>query len=289
MAEYLVRASSPVISLSNPNLSDEEDNNHNHLNTPSNETLNPGAIVVSGDCAATTLIPTPSSNPSSRKPRGRPPGSKNKPKPPVVITRESDSAMRPVILELASGCDIVSTLSAFSLRRRNAVSVFSGTGAVSNVTIRHPSSPNSNIALHGRFELLSLTGTILLPTPSSSNGPNTGFAILVGGPQGQVIGGTVAGPLMTADTVMIMGAVYSAPEVHHLPFPVENEEADVSAEREVHVEGKVKVEATAHAQAPLYGGPVGMGGQMARPEMALWSQSAAPATSSRAGQSASQY
>ncbi|KAJ3687988.1 hypothetical protein LUZ61_017152 [Rhynchospora tenuis] len=289
MAEYLVRASSPVISLSNPNLSDEEENNnHNHhLKTPTNETHNPGAIVVSGDGAATSLIPTPSSNTSSRKPRGRPPGSKNKPKPPVVITRESETAMRPVILELASGCDIVATLSAFSLRRRLAVSVLSGTGAVSNVTIRHPSSPNSNIALHGRFELLSLTGTILLPTPSSTNGPNTGFAILVGGPQGQVIGGTVAGPLMTADTVMIMGAVYSAPEVHHRPFPVENEEADVSAEREV--EGKVKVvEATPHAQAPpLYSGPVGMGGQMARPEMALWSQP--PPASSRTGQSTSQY
>jgi predicted DNA-binding protein with PD1-like motif len=296
MAEYLVRASSPVISLSNPNVSDEEDNNNNNP-TPSQTPIHTpisGAIVVSGNGGTrggSNLIPTPCSGPSSRKPRGRPPGSKNKPKPPVVITRESESAMRPVILELASGCDIIASLSTFSLRRRTAVSVISGIGGVSNVTIRHPGSPSSSITLHGRFEILSLSGTILLPTSSSSNSENAGFAILMCGPQGQLIGGNVVGPLTAAETVMIVAAVYSAPEMHHLPYHMENEEADVATaatgvEREVEGGAKVKPEATAQP-APLYGGPVGMGAQMVRPEMALWSQ--AP-PSSRAGQStAHQY
>ncbi|KAJ6930373.1 hypothetical protein NC652_014023 [Populus alba x Populus x berolinensis] len=35
-----------------------------------------------------------------RRPRGRPPGSKNKPKPPVIITREPEPAMSPYILEV---------------------------------------------------------------------------------------------------------------------------------------------------------------------------------------------
>ena len=241
MAEYLVRAASPGISLSIPNVSDEEENNKLTPNQTPIQTNISGAIVVSGDSGGTNLIPTPCSRNSSRKRRGRPPGSKNKPKPPVVITRESESAMHPVILELAAGSDIVASMSDFSLRRRTAVSVLSGTGSVSNVTIRHPSSPSSNIILHGRFDLLSLSGTILLPTSSSSNSPNKGFSILMCGPQGQVIGGTVAGPLMAADMVMILAALYSAPEIHHLPFPVENEEADVGvaamAEREVEGRG----------------------------------------------------
>ncbi|PRQ30552.1 hypothetical protein RchiOBHm_Chr5g0025921 [Rosa chinensis] len=33
-----------------------------------------------------------------RRPRGRPPGSKNKPKPPVIITRDTEPAMSPYIL-----------------------------------------------------------------------------------------------------------------------------------------------------------------------------------------------
>ncbi|OAE30327.1 hypothetical protein AXG93_4201s1280 [Marchantia polymorpha subsp. ruderalis] len=36
-----------------------------------------------------------------RKPRGRPPGSKNKPKPPIYITRDTGSGMRPHVLEAA--------------------------------------------------------------------------------------------------------------------------------------------------------------------------------------------
>lgn len=278
MAEYLVRASSPVISLSNPNVSDEEDNHNINASTPNQTPVHTpvsGAIVVSGNGGGGNLIPTHCSGPSSRKPRGRPPGSKNKPKPPIVITRESESAMRPVILELASGCDIIASLSSFSLRRRTAVSVLSGTGSVSNVTIRHPSSPSSTIMLHGRFDLLSLSGTILLPNSTSGNNANAnaGFAILMGGPQGQVIGGTVGGPLTTADTVMIVAAVYAASEIHRLPYPVENEEAADVATAATGVvregEAKVKAEAAApQAPPPLYGGPVGM----VRPEMALWSQ-----------------
>ena len=62
---------------------------------------------------ALALVPV-----TARKPRGRPLGSKNKPKPPVVVTRESEAAMRPVVLELAAGCDVVSAVAAFARRRR---------------------------------------------------------------------------------------------------------------------------------------------------------------------------
>ena len=58
---------------------------------------------------APALVPV-----TARKPRGRPLGSKNKPKPPVVVTRESEAAMRPVVLELAAGCDVVSAVAAFA-------------------------------------------------------------------------------------------------------------------------------------------------------------------------------
>ncbi|EEE61583.1 hypothetical protein OsJ_15966 [Oryza sativa Japonica Group] len=47
----------------------------------------------------------------ARRPRGRPPGSKNKPKPPVIIKRESANTLRAHILEVGSGCNVFECVS----------------------------------------------------------------------------------------------------------------------------------------------------------------------------------
>ena len=52
----------------------------------------------------------------SRRPRGRPAGSKNKPKPPIIITRDSANALKTHVMEVADGCDIVESVSAFARR-----------------------------------------------------------------------------------------------------------------------------------------------------------------------------
>ena len=41
----------------------------------------------------------------TRRPRGRPPGSKNKPKPPIIVTRDSPNALHSHVLEVAAGAD----------------------------------------------------------------------------------------------------------------------------------------------------------------------------------------
>ncbi|EAZ31804.1 hypothetical protein OsJ_15960 [Oryza sativa Japonica Group] len=51
----------------------------------------------------------------ARRPRGRPPGSKNKPKPPVIITRESANTLRAKILEVGSGCNFFECVSTFEI------------------------------------------------------------------------------------------------------------------------------------------------------------------------------
>ncbi|KAJ3676261.1 hypothetical protein LUZ60_003673 [Juncus effusus] len=274
MAEqYIIKSHSPLISLANPHGSDEEEES----TTPS---AAPTIAGVDGGGGGAIITPFQGSSSSGRKPRGRPPGSKNKPKPPVIITRESQSAMRPVILEVASGTDIVSSISSFSVRRRAAVSVLSGTGAVTNVNLRHPSSPTSIMVLHGRFDILSFSGSVLQNSSSGTGGTstvtctNSGFTILVSGPQGQVIGGSVSGPLMASGMVVLVAAVFADPEVYRLPVPVENEDTDVATEKEVMDVKPLSETAPPPQQQPLYGGPVGLAGhqQMVRPEMVLWSQ-----------------
>ncbi|KAF2316328.1 hypothetical protein GH714_041669 [Hevea brasiliensis] len=99
----------------------------------------------------------------ARRPRGRPPGSKNKPKPPVIITRESANTLRAHLLEVGSGCDVFECIANYASRRQRGICVLSGAGTVTNVTIRQPAAAGAIVTLHGRFEILSLSGSFLPP------------------------------------------------------------------------------------------------------------------------------
>ncbi|GJM91861.1 hypothetical protein PR202_ga08279 [Eleusine coracana subsp. coracana] len=162
------------------------------------------------------LEPSPTS--AARKPRGRPPGSKNKPRPPVVVTRESEAALRPVVLEVAAGCDVVAAVTAFARRRGVGVSVLCGRGAAAAVTLRLPTSPTtaSTVTLHGRFEVLALSGTMMLQVPGGEAPP--AFSVSLAGSGGQVIGGMVAGEMTAAeDGMVVVAATFGSAEVHRLP------------------------------------------------------------------------
>ncbi|KAL9176032.1 hypothetical protein ABFS82_02G152300 [Erythranthe guttata] len=156
----------------------------------------------------------------NRRPRGRPAGSKNKPKPPIIITRDSANALRSHVMEVASGCDIQDSISTFATRRQRGVCILSGNGTVSNVTLRQPSAPGAVITLHGRFEILSLSGSFLPPPapPAAS-----ALTIYLAGGQGQVMGGTVVGPLLASGPVVIMAASFGNAAYERLPL--EEEEA----------------------------------------------------------------
>nr|GMD59313.1 AT-hook motif nuclear-localized protein 22-like [Ipomoea batatas] len=80
---------------------------------------------------------------TGRKPRGRPAGSKNKPKPPIIITRDSANALRSHVMEISNGCDIQDSISSFATRRQRGVCILSGSGTVANVTLRQPASPGA--------------------------------------------------------------------------------------------------------------------------------------------------
>ncbi|XP_031125431.1 AT-hook motif nuclear-localized protein 26 [Ipomoea triloba] len=151
----------------------------------------------------------------TRRPRGRPAGSKNKPKPPIIITRDSANALRTHVMEIADGCDIMESVSAFARRRQRGVCIMSGTGTVTNVTLRQPASPGAVVTLHGRFEILSLSGSFLPPPapPAAS-----GLTIYLAGGQGQVVGGSVVGALLASGPVLVMAASFSNAAYERLPL-----------------------------------------------------------------------
>jgi predicted DNA-binding protein with PD1-like motif len=163
----------------------------------------------------------------TRRPRGRPAGSKNKPKPPIIVTRDSPNALHSHVLEVSAGADIVDCVSEYARRRGRGVCVLSGGGAVVNVALRQPgaSPPGSVVAtLRGRFEILSLTGTVL-PPPAPPGA--SGLTVFLSGGQGQVIGGSVVGSLVAAGPVVLMAASFSNAVYERLPL--EGEEEEVAA------------------------------------------------------------
>ncbi|KAJ4765075.1 AT-hook motif nuclear-localized protein 25 [Rhynchospora pubera] len=178
------------------------------------------ALTVAGDSSG-------SGNPN-RRPRGRPPGSKNKPKPPIIVTRDSPNALHSHVLEVAGGADVVECVSEYARRRGRGVCVLSGGGAVANVALRQPgaSPPGSMVAtLRGRFEILSLTGTVL-PPPAPPGA--SGLTVFLAGGQGQVVGGSVVGPLMAAGPVVLMAASFANAVYERLPLEGGEEEEQVA-------------------------------------------------------------
>ncbi|CAJ1824846.1 unnamed protein product [Sphenostylis stenocarpa] len=156
----------------------------------------------------------------ARRPRGRPPGSKNKPKPPVIITRESANTLRAHILEVSSGCDVFDSVATYARKRQRGICVLSGSGTVTNVTLRQPAAAGAVVTLHGRFEILSLSGSFL-PPPAPPGA--TSLTVFLGGGQGQVVGGNVVGPLIASGPVIVIASSFT--NVAYERLPLDEEEA----------------------------------------------------------------
>lgn len=191
------------------NKRDHDDNNSGGSNNDSageGKDLTPAPLGSGGEGEIT------------RRPRGRPAGSKNKPKPPIIITRDSANALRSHVMEVAGGCDITESVATFARRRQRGVCILSGTGTVTNVNLRQPASPGSVVSLHGRFEILSLSGSFLPPPAPPAA---TGLTVYLAGGQGQVVGGSVVGALIASGPVVIMAASFSNAAYERLPLDEE--------------------------------------------------------------------
>ncbi|KAK7310648.1 hypothetical protein RJT34_08272 [Clitoria ternatea] len=156
-----------------------------------------------------------------RRPRGRPPGSKNKPKPPIIVTRDSPNTLRSHVLEVSAGADVMESLSDYARRRGRGVCVLSGTGTVMNVALRQPAG--SVVTLHGRFEIVSITGTVLPPPAPAGTG---GLSVYLSGAQGQVVGGNLVAPLVASGPVVLMAASFANAMYERLPMHHHDDDDD---------------------------------------------------------------
>ncbi|KAI4365331.1 hypothetical protein MLD38_021324 [Melastoma candidum] len=88
------------------------------------------------DPGATPSKTPPSSSSFVRRPRWRPPGSRNKPKHPVVVPMDTPNVLSSHLLEVESGSDIIRAVDDYACHRGRGICILSGIGAVANVTVR---------------------------------------------------------------------------------------------------------------------------------------------------------
>ncbi|XP_022737820.1 AT-hook motif nuclear-localized protein 24 [Durio zibethinus] len=215
----------------------------------------------------------------SRRPRGRPAGSKNKPKPPIIITRDSANALRTHVMEIGDGCDIVESVATFASRRQRGVCIMSGTGTVTNVTLRQPASSGAIVTLHGRFEILSLAGSFLPPPAPPAA---TGLTIYLAGGQGQVVGGSVVGTLICSGPVVIMAASFSNAAYERLPLEEEElqlpmQGGAIGSPGAVGGQQQQQQQVLAESNAPLFHGlPPNLLNSIQLPTEAFWASGRPP-------------
>ncbi|KAK4788720.1 hypothetical protein SAY86_020039 [Trapa natans] len=148
-------------------------------------------------------VPTgsPSTEPLAKKNRGRPPGSGKK---QMDALGTAGVGFTPHVIMVKAGEDIASKIVAFSQDGPRTVCILSANGAVSNFTLRQPSMPGTSATYEGRYEIISLTGSVEFSEVDNIDSRIRGLSVSLAGSDGRVIGGSVAGILTAAAPVQII-------------------------------------------------------------------------------------
>ncbi|KAK4415992.1 AT-hook motif nuclear-localized protein 1 [Sesamum alatum] len=119
------------------------------------------------------------------------------------------SSFLPHVITVNSGEDISTKIMEFSLQGPRTVCVISGSGTVSSVTIRHPSSSGGTLTYEGLFEILSFSGSFTPVEMADSKFGRSGMmAISLSGADGRVVGGLIAGLTVAASPVKVVVASF---------------------------------------------------------------------------------
>nr|KYP73309.1 hypothetical protein KK1_005929 [Cajanus cajan] len=131
------------------------------------------------------------------KPRGRPPGSKNKPKPAM-------NRHQPMLLTVPAGMDIVNAIIDATHNQDVTVMVYHAMGSISEATICNPLDRSRDFFFQGNLFMRSFSG-FYSKSFSPSHTPYSFFTAQVsraGTPN--IFGGRVRGKLIAAKPLQIM-------------------------------------------------------------------------------------
>ncbi|KAM7254177.1 hypothetical protein ACFE04_031859 [Oxalis oulophora] len=144
---------------------------------------------------------TPNSDHPAKRNRGRPPGSGKK---QLDALGSGGVGFTPHIILVKAGEDIAAKLVAFSQQGPRTVCILSANGSICNVTLRQPAMSGGTVTYEGRFEIISLSGSLLLSDEQGGRNRCGSMSVSLAGSDGRVLGGGVAGMLMAASPVQVI-------------------------------------------------------------------------------------
>ncbi|XP_057418295.1 AT-hook motif nuclear-localized protein 28-like [Lotus japonicus] len=187
----------PCISPTSENGSLEPKQNPTPPSQPQPQPTNENPIILEEE----------NTTPLSKRPRGRPSGSKNKPKSPII-----DDNLHTVVFQIPPGNDIIACLINFARCHQVNLTVLSASGIVSDIHVRHPHVLyGPSLIYRGLHSMISLNGTYMnFQFPSITNEPTyeKNFTINLSGSHGTVCAGIVAGKVMAAGPVVVNALVF---------------------------------------------------------------------------------
>ncbi|KAK6130039.1 hypothetical protein DH2020_036225 [Rehmannia glutinosa] len=152
---------------------------------------------------------TPSSEPitpAEKVRRGRPPGTGWKQKLAPLgdwMNSSAGLAFTPHVLHIGVGEDVAAKILAFAQQRPRALCILSGSGSVSAVTLRQPTTSAGTVVLR-YFACRVLTWSLKVVAPCRTGG----ISISVCSPDGHMIGGAIGGRLIAANPVQVVACSF---------------------------------------------------------------------------------
>ncbi|RDY02776.1 AT-hook motif nuclear-localized protein 17, partial [Mucuna pruriens] len=175
----------------------------------------------------------PFATPPAKRTRGRPPGSKNKPKHASIPGAQLvDPFVKLVMVNVPPGNDVIESIIDIARRGRASLTILNADGMIASVTLRNAQHGAPTLTLHGPFTLLSLTGSYIYGNQYSLHLGATpprplSFGINLSTLQGQIFGGVVDGKVIAADGVNIVTSTFKNPEIYkYVPEGIERDGDD---------------------------------------------------------------
>ncbi|KAH9627444.1 hypothetical protein KSS87_006135 [Heliosperma pusillum] len=118
--------------------------------------------------------------------------------------RSDGANFTPHVITVNAGEDVTAKIISFCQQGPRAICILSANGMVSNATLRQSDSSGGTLTYEGRFEIVNLCGSF---TPTEREGTRYregGLSVSLSSPNGQVVGGCVAGLLIAASPIQII-------------------------------------------------------------------------------------
>ncbi|CAH9143061.1 unnamed protein product [Cuscuta epithymum] len=172
---------------------------------------------------------------SPKKTRGRPPGRGQKRKMDEISASTAvpvgspgaGYGFKPHVITINAGEDVQAKLMSFSQSTSQAICIMSANGAISNVSLRQPAISGGSVTYEGRFEILSISGSFIYSEVGGQRSRTGGLSVSLAGPDGSVLGGSVAGLLIAAAPVQVIVGSFRV-DVEQLQKPGRSERLSAS-------------------------------------------------------------